>query len=231
MKLFSKTALVNIILLTITPHLILSQTTEISIDELSSSVDVHDELSTSVDVHDEQKNDKSATKYREAGIGVGFGVVFNNYTNTNVSMGVGNSFRLIFDESKNTSFFTYTEHNAFSIIFESKTTTGSETIQGIGVETGSDDYAFTLMVGSSKTYVATPSGSSSITGINDVGIIGDIGAIWKFDGDKRLNVSAGINYRGHPLFNSIKFTRSDNSTDQLTNLNSMIFQINMSYKF
>jgi hypothetical protein len=231
MKLFSKTALVNIILLTITPHLILSQTTEISIDELSSSVDVHDELSTSVDVHDEQKNDKSATKYREAGIGVGFGVVFNNYTNTNVSMGVGNSFRLIFDESKNTSFFTYNEQNAFSINFESTTTTGSETIQGIGVETGSDDYAFTLMVGSSKTYVATPSGSSSITGINDVGIIGDIGAIWKFDGEKRLNVSAGINYRGHPLFNPIKFTRSDNSTDQLTNLNSMIFQINMSYKF
>ena len=165
------------------------------------------------------------------GVGVGFGVVFNNYTNTNVSMGVGNSFRLIFDESKNTSFFTYNEQNAFSINFESTTTTGSETIQGIGVETGSDDYAFTLMVGSSKTYVATPSGSSSITGINDVGIIGDIGAIWKFDGEKRLNVSAGINYRGHPLFNPIKFTRSDNSTDELTNLNSMIFQINMSYKF
>ncbi len=231
MKLFLKIALVNIMTLTITPHLILSQTTEISIDELSTSVDFHDELSTSVDVHDEQKNDKSATKYREAGIGVGFGVVFNNYTNTNVSMGVGNSFRLIFDESKNSSFFTYNEQNAFSINFESTTTIGTETIQGIGVETGSDDYAFTLMVGSSKTYVATPSGSSSITGINDVGIIGDIGAIWKFDGDKRLNVSAGINYRGHPLFNSIKFTRSDNSTDQLTNLNSMIFQINMSYKF
>ena len=50
-------------ILTITPYLIFSQTTEISIDE--------------------QKNDKSATKYREAGIGVGFGVVFNNYTNTN----------------------------------------------------------------------------------------------------------------------------------------------------
>ena len=211
MNLFFKIALVNIMTLTITPYLIFSQTTEISIDE--------------------QKNDKSATKDREAGIGVGFGVVFNNYINTNVSMGVGNSFRLIFDESKNTSFFTYNEQNAFSINFESTTTTGSETIQGIGVETGSDDFAFTLMVGSSKTYVATPSGSSSITGINDVGIIGDIGAIWKFDGEKRLNVSAGINYRGHPLFNPIKFTRSDNSTDELTNLNSMIFQINMSYKF
>ena len=151
MNLFFKIALVSIMTLTITPYLIFSQTTEISIDE--------------------QKNDKSATKDREAGIGFGFGVVFNNYTNPNVSMGVGNSFRLIFDESKNSSFFTYNEQNAFSINFESITTTGTETIQGIGVETGSDDYAFTLMVGSGKTYVGTPFGSSSITGINDVGII------------------------------------------------------------
>ncbi len=58
-----------------------------------------------------------------------------------------------------------------------------------------------------------------------------VGAIWKFAEEKRLNVSAGLNYRAHPLVNPIKFTRTDNSTDQLTNLNSMIFQINMSYKF
>ena len=226
MKKFFKIALVNIMTLTITPIIIFSQTSEISIDDLGT-----DEFSTSEDVQDEQKNDKSATIDRKAGIGVGFGVVFNNYTNTNVGMGVGNSFRLIFDESKNSSFFTYNEQNAFSINYESTTTTGTETIQGIGVETGSDNFAFTLMVGSSKTYVATPSGSSSITGINDVGIIGDIGAIWKFAEEKRLNVSAGLNYRAHPLVNPIKFTRTDNSTDQLTNLNSMIFQINMSYKF
>ena len=169
----------------------------------------------------------------DAGLGIEFGTKFQTFTDSNFDGGSANYFRLVFAESKNSSFYFQNESGQINASVGDATSVLSTSVTGIGASTmvAPSIYA-DIMVGSSSIngVAATGTGTNAITAIQSTSPIAEVGVNWvKNTGS--LSLKAGASYRILTSSNTINFTDSSGKLNRASDLSSVHLNLALNYSF
>ena len=173
-------------------------------------------------------------KYKVAGVGFSFGIIFEQHQKSNFKAGNGNYFRISIAGEDDSLFFMHSEESTFNIEEGDAVANGQKNVHGIGgsLDLG-EGLAMDVMVGGANVIIpgaTTAAGPEAISSTRSTDAIGELAVKWGHLSG-RLAVNVFLSYRYHKLGNSVEVTDSGGETRNINELSSTNIGIDMGISF
>ena len=171
-------------------------------------------------------------KYKVAGVGFSFGVIFEQHQKSNFKPANGNYFRVSIAGEDQLIFFMHSEEASFNVEEGDAVGNGQKNVQAIG---GSlilgPGLAMDVMVGGANVIITgNVAGPESVSSTRSTDSIGELALKWShYSG--RLAVNVLVSYRSHRLSNGVIITDTSGEKKNVNDLSSTNIGIDMGISF